>query len=248
MIRKITLAAISMFLLTSLTACSKKDETPKSSVDSSEVENNTDENKEDTSSVSSSKGDLELTSYQMQSVVSSINNKLSQMYEIGTYGWVSADNITLSRDKEGNLVASTTINRTENKSQYSVPAEFTLVFNHSSNTYSVQEETVDNDNKETIDNNSSSTAQKPSSSQPPTDLNEQDSFEINVSSGFSITLDTSSGGHGMAYAKADDGTWTLICDAQNEEKTGDVSLPAGHYTIHLFAEDGTHWGWSYNAY
>ena len=85
MIRKITLAAISMFLLTSLTACSKKDETPKSSVDSSEVENNTDENKEDTSSVSSSKGDLELTSYQMQSVVSSINNKLSQMYEIGTY-------------------------------------------------------------------------------------------------------------------------------------------------------------------
>lgn len=245
MLKKITLATLSLFLLTSLSACSKKDETPQSSVDSSDVEDTKEENKEDSKNT---KNDIELTSYQMQSVVSSINNKLSQMYEIGTYGWVSADSISLSRDSNGNLVASTTINRTENKSQYSVPAEFTLVFNHSSNTYSVQEETVDNDNRENIDNSTSSTSSSPSSSQPPTDLDEQDSFEINVSSGFSITLDTTAGGHGMAYAKADDGTWTLICDADNEEKTGDVSLPAGHYTVYLFSESGTSWSWSYNVY
>ena len=241
MLKKITLATLSLFLLTSLSACSKKDETPQSNVDSSDVEDTKEENNEDSKNT---KNDIELTSYQMQSVVSSIINKLSQMYEIGSYGWVSADSISLSRDSDGNLVASTTINRTENKSQYSVPAEFTLVFNHSSTTYSVQEETVDNDNRENIDNSTSSTSSSPSSSQPPTDLDEQDSFEINVSSGFSITAGT-----GEPYSLlADDGTWTLICDADNEEKTGDVSLPAGHYTVYLFSESGTSWSWSYNVY
>ena len=118
MIRKQILAALGLFLITSLTACSKKDEPKDSSITSSQI----DDNKDDTSSTSDTKQDINLTSYQMQSVVSSINNKLSQMYEVGTYGWVSADSITLSHDKDGNLVASTTINRTENKSQYSVPA------------------------------------------------------------------------------------------------------------------------------
>lgn len=244
MIRKQILAALGLFLITSLTACSKKDEPKDSSITSLQI----DDNKDDTSSTSDTKQDINLTSYQMQSVVSSINNKLSQMYEVGTYGWVSADSITLSHDKDGNLVASTTINRTENKSQYSVPAEFTLVFDHSSNTYSVKDETVDTDNAATLDKGNTSTSTNPSSSQPPTDLTEQNSFEITVNSGFSITLDLSSGGHGMAYAQSDDGTWTLVCDAENEEKTGDVSLPAGHYTIHLYSEDGTSWGWRYNAY
>ena len=244
MIRKQILAALGLFLITSLTACSKKDEPKDSSITSSQI----DDNKDDTSSTSDTKQDINLTSYQMQSVVSSINNKLSQMYEVGTYGWVSADSITLSHDKDGNLVASTTINRTENKSQYSVPAEFTLVFDHSSNTYSVKDETVDTDNAATLDKVNTSTSTNPYSSQPPTDLTEQNSFEITVNSGFSITLDLSSGGHGMAYAQSDDGTWTLVCDAENEEKTGDVSLPAGHYTIHLYSEDGTSWGCRYNAY
>ena len=38
MLKKITLATLSLFLLTSLSACSKKDETPQSNVDSSDVE------------------------------------------------------------------------------------------------------------------------------------------------------------------------------------------------------------------
>ena len=74
MLKKITVATLSLFLLTSLSACSKKDETPQSSVDSSDVEDTNEENKEDSKNT---KNDIELTSYQMQSVVSSINNKLS---------------------------------------------------------------------------------------------------------------------------------------------------------------------------
>ena len=79
-------------------------------------------------------------------------------------------------------------------------------------------------------------------------MSEQDSFEIDVNSGFTITLDTYNGGKGAAYAQSEDGKYTLICESDSEEKTGDVSLPAGHYTIHLYAEEGTHWSWSYNAY
>ena len=45
MLKKITLATLSLFLLTSLSACSKKDETPQSNVDSSDVEDTKEENK-----------------------------------------------------------------------------------------------------------------------------------------------------------------------------------------------------------
>lgn len=245
MLKKITMAALCLFLLTASACSSGNDEQSPQQDNQTDVENNTQETEDNKVSTN---GDIDLTSYQIQSVVSSINNKLSEMYEIGTYGWVSADSISLSRDKDGNLVASTSVNRTDNGQQYSVPAEFTLIFDHSSNTYSVKEEEVNDDNKEVINKDDKTTSSSSSSSNPPTDMSEQDSFEIDVNSGFTITLDTSNGGKGAAYAQSEDGKYTLICEADSEEKTGDVSLPAGHYTIHLYAEEGTHWSWSYNAY
>lgn len=225
-----------------LTGCSKKEDVEPVEDETSIVEENT-----DNSTVSD--GDIELTAYQLQSVVSSINSRLSELYEVGTYGWVTSDSITLERNKDGNLVATTEINRTEGENKYTVPAEFELVFNHSSNTYSVVDGTVESDKAVTIDSNDSkgNSSSNLSKTQPPTTMNEQDSFEINVSSGISITLDLSAGGHGAAYAQADDGTYTLLCDAQDEEKTESVTLPAGHYTVRLYSEDGVSWGWSYNV-
>ncbi|MGM9941375.1 MAG: hypothetical protein ACI32N_05215 [Bulleidia sp.] len=236
MLKKIFLAAVCVCALSITTACkSEKDNTPVSS----DVEQEDTEKKEEPVKTTDVP---EMTPYQEQSIVSAINNRLSQMYEIGTYGWVTLDSISLRTDAQGNLIASVDINRTEGSNRYTVPAEFTLVFDHSSNTYTIQDAEVDNEEKQEIVKDNTTP-----SSQPPTDLIEQDSFDINVQSSFTITLDTSGGGHGAAYAKSDDGKYTLICDAQSEEKTGTVDLPSGHYTVILYAEQGTHWSWQYQV-
>lgn len=237
MLRRTVLAAVCVCALVLTTACKSEKEQSSTPV-SSETDTNT-EKKEETVKTT---GVPEMTPYQEQSIVSSINNRLSQMYEVGTYGWVTLDSISLDVDNDGNLIATTEINRTEGSNRYSVPAEFILVFDHSSNTYTIQNTEVNNDDRQEIVKDDTL-----SSSQPPTDLVEQDSFEINVTSSFTITLDTSSGGHGAAYAKSDDGKYTLVCDAQSEEKTGTVDLPSGHYTIILYAEQGTSWGWHYQV-
>lgn len=233
----ITACTMSLFL----TACRKKDDTP-SNFDMTDMK---EEQKENTSTSSASTNELNLTPYQQQSIVTAINNKLSTMYDSGTYGWVSLDAITLSKDADGNVVAETSINRTDGGNQYTTPAKFTLLFDSSSNSFSIKDENVDSSKTETLNkDNGNASAKK---DQLPTDMSEADSFDVTVSSGITITVDTSSGGHGAAYAVSDSGKVTLLCDSQSEAKTETVSLEAGHYTIKMYSSEGTHYSWQYNA-
>lgn len=233
-------AACTMSLF--LTACSKKEKQP-SDFDMTDVKKEPQQNTDNTSTVSD---ELNLTAYQKQSIVTAINNKLSSMYDSGTYGWVSIDSLALSKDSDGNVIAETDLNRTDGGNQYSTPAKFTLVFDSSSNSFSIKDENVDTGTTETLNkDNSNNSAKK---DQLPTNMSEADSFDVTVSTGITITLDTSSGGHGAAYAVSDSGHVTLLCDAQSESKTETVSLAGGHYTIKMYAEEGTHYSWQYNAY
>lgn len=223
-----------------LTACRKKEVQP-SDFDMTDVKEEPQQNPDS----SSDSDELNLTAYQKQSIVTAINNKLSSMYDSGTYGWVSIDALTLSKDSGGNVIAETDLNRTEGGNQYSTPAKFTLVFDSSSNSFSIKDENVDTGTTETLNkDNSTNSAKK---DQLPTDMSEADSFDVTVSSGITITVDTSSGGHGAAYAVSDSGKVTLLCDSQSEAKTETVSLEAGHYTIKMYSSEGTHYSWQYNA-
>lgn len=223
-----------------LSACRKKEEQP-SDFDMTDIK---EEPQQSTDTTSSDSDELNLTAYQKQSIVTAINNKLSSMYDSGTYGWVSIDALRLSKDSDGNVIAETDLNRTDGGNQYSTPAKFTLAFDSSSNSFSIKDENVDAGTTETLNKDNSNSAKK---DQLPANMSEASSFDITVSSGITITLDTSSGGHGAAYAVSDSGQVTLLCDATNESKTETVSLAGGHYTIKMYAEEGTHYSWQYNA-
>lgn len=242
MLKKILTVCACALVIGTTTACSKKEQEP-SDFDMTDISKDEPQKQEDTTS----SDETELTPYQKQSIVTAINNKLSSMYDTGTCGYVSLDSLTLTRDADGNVVAETEINRTDNGNQYSTPAKFTMLFDSSSNSFSVKDENVDSNTEQTIAKDSKTSSSGLKKDSLPTDMSEQSSFDITVSSGITLTLDTSSGGHGAAYAVSDSGQATLLCDAQSESKTETVSLAAGHYTVKLYADEGTHWSWQYNA-
>lgn len=204
----------------------------------------------------------DLTAYQQQGIVATVNNRIADEYGFGNYDRVDFEDMKISFD--GDIVTvKVSVSVTQNNNKYSVPAEFDLEYLPSSGKYELIFSDFDDENfikedtkeKEPIksENSPDKTDKKDNDTKTndtPTELKgltlSDDSFDVNVGSSITVTTKVPEGSRVVTTATDEDGKEVIISDVSGESKEETKNLPSGKYKIQAYSL-GAGWSWSFTC-